>query len=560
MLSLFVMVGLLSAVSTFGIGRWKQLGALRVLLLIVGPIIDAYIAYYFLHWISVSGATLWAGSLALGLMSHVLLQPLLVPQRLVVWRLATKNIVRRKRQAALLMVGLIVASAIITSSMIVGDSLDATVRNEVEGAWGQTDITVSGFDLSKGERVTLSEVLANEVWDGIQSNGILASSVEAQQQGIVASVSTSSSESSLTGVTWMAMNSSIDSLEYWPKIGTSADGIRYSTLNEANFFSQNYQVAVNQVLADELNLSKGDRFDLGWYVTDDGQRKRIDAQVEVHSVVANQGQGASAGTQAPALFTDLETAQSMQKMVGRINTIYYGVDDKHEQSEQIQPVLDELQTVLDQYIRSEDVGLSLDLDASSNSLTLSSSQGLGRLSGELVRCLRENMTALSPNASMMEVLQVQMVEMEHENQQILTLADYEITELWSGQRGLWHFTPSGAGFQIEGDGAAWVWRVTGSGIANDFTLDHTGQYGLIATDGELIVGYEGELDDDEWASYSSTGNFLSVAQASEGWWALEENNASLILHSFNLDLSLHDSTVLNLDLPSTILSTQLLSG
>ena len=105
MLSLFVMVGLLSAVSTFGIGRWKQLGALRVLLLIVGPIIDAYIAYYFLHWISVSGATLWAGSLALGLMSHVLLQPLLVPQRLVVWRLATKNIVRRKRQAALLMVG-----------------------------------------------------------------------------------------------------------------------------------------------------------------------------------------------------------------------------------------------------------------------------------------------------------------------------------------------------------------------------------------------------------------------------------------------------------------------
>ena len=560
MLSLFVMVGLLSAVSTFGIGRWKQLGALRVLLLIVGPIIDAYIAYYFLHWISVSGATLWAGSLALGLMSHVLLQPLLVPQRLVVWRLATKNIVRRKRQAALLMVGLIVASAIITSSMIVGDSLDATVRNEVEGAWGQTDITVSGFDLSKGERVTLSEVLANEVWDGIQSNGVLASSVEAQQQGIVASVSTSSSESSLTGVTWMAMNSTIDSLEYWPKIGTSTDGIRYSTLNEANFFSQNYQVAVNQVLADELNLAKGDRFDLGWYVTDDGQRKRIDAQVEVHSVVANQGQGASAGTQAPALFTDLETAQSMQKMVGRINTIYYGVDDKHEQAEQIQPVLDELQTVLDQYIRSEDVGLSLDIDASSNSLTLSSSQGLGRLSGELVRGLRENMTALSPNASMMEVLQVPMVEMEHENQQILTLADSEITELWSGQRGLWHFTPSGAGFQIEGDGAAWVWRVTGSGIANDFTLDHTGQYGLIATDGELIVGYEGELDVDEWASYSSTGNFLSVAQASEGWWALEENNASLILHSFNLDLSLHDSTVLNLDLPSTILSTQLLSG
>jgi len=559
MLSLFIMVGLLSAVSTFGIGRWKQLGALRIFLLIFAPVVDAYIAYFFLNWISVSGATLWAGSFALGVMSHILLQPMLVPQRLVVWRLATKNIVRRKRQAALLMVGLIVASAIITSSMIVGDSLDATVRNEVEGAWGETDITVSGFDLSKGERVTLTEVLANEVWQGVQSNSILASSIQAQQQGIVASVSTSSNASSLTGVTWMAMNSSIDSLEHWPKIGTSGDGIRYSTLNEANFFSQQYQVAVNQVLADELNLVEGDRFDLGWYVTDDGQRKRIEAQVEVHSVVANQGQGASAGTQAPALFTDLKTAQSMQKMVGKINTLYYAVDDKHEQAEQIQPVLDELQTVLDQYIRAEDVGLSLDIDTSTNSMTLSSSQGLGRLSGELVRGLRENMTVLSPDASMMEVLQVPMVEMEYENQQILTLADSEITELWAGQRGLWHFTPSGAGFQIEGDGAAWVWRVTDSGIVNDFTLDSSGQYGLIATDGELIVGYEGELDDDTWASYSSTGNFRSVAQASNGWWALEEHNASLILHSFNLDLSHHDSIVLDIDLPSTILSTHLLS-
>ena len=100
LLSLFIMVTLLSAVSTLGIGRWKQLGAWRVLLLIFAPVADAYIAFFFLEWISVSGATLWAGSFALGLMSHVLLQPLLVPQRLVVWRLATKNILRRKRQAS----------------------------------------------------------------------------------------------------------------------------------------------------------------------------------------------------------------------------------------------------------------------------------------------------------------------------------------------------------------------------------------------------------------------------------------------------------------------------
>ena len=61
----------------------------------------------------------------------------IVPQRLVVWRLAKENILRRKRQAALLMAGLVIASAIITFSLVVGDSLDATITQEVEGAWGK---------------------------------------------------------------------------------------------------------------------------------------------------------------------------------------------------------------------------------------------------------------------------------------------------------------------------------------------------------------------------------------------------------------------------------------
>ena len=195
------MVALLSAASTFGIGRWKQLGVSKISLLIFGPVIDALLGYLLLDWLSVSGLTLWAGAFSFGLISHVLIQPLLVPQRLVVWRLAKQNILRRKRQAALLMVGLIIASAIITSSMVVGDSLDATVRYEVEGAWGETDITISGFDLSVGQRVTLSESLANEMWDGIQDNPTLRDVIEGQQQGLVASASVASPDASLTGVT-----------------------------------------------------------------------------------------------------------------------------------------------------------------------------------------------------------------------------------------------------------------------------------------------------------------------------------------------------------------------
>jgi len=554
---LSIVVALLSAVSTFGIGRWKQLGVRKVALLILGPVIDALLGYLFLDWLSVSGLTLWAGAFAFGLISHVLIQPLLVPQRLVVWRLAKQNIFRRQRQAALLMVGLIIASAIITSSMVVGDSLDATVRYEVEGAWGETDITVSGFDLTVGERVTLSEPLAHEMWDEIQDELSLNAVIKGQQQGLVASASVASMDTSLNGVTWMAMNSSIDGEHIWPKIGSQSQGIRYADLYQANLFSPQKYIAVNEVLAEELGVSVLDELEVGWYVTQDSKRVRVESSLIILDIVANEGQGASAGTQAPALFTDLATAQSLQHLNGSINSLYYAVNDAHDDAEHIEPIVDQVEQLLDRLIQATDVGLKVDSDENTNSITLTSSHGLGRLSGDLVRGLRGNVSQLSPGSSMMEVLQVPMIELMENNQQILTLADSDISQLQAGERGLWHFSPSGAGFQMEGEGEAWVWRVDEGGIAHDFTLDTSGEYGLIATDTGLIVGYEGDLQADEWASFDSEGEMVSVTAELNRWWALEQTSSTFKLHSFSLDLEQHSVSNLSLNIPSTVLSTQL---
>ena len=140
---LLLLVGIPAGLSTIMIGRSRQLSLTTKGLLILGPVVDGLIAHYLFEWLGITGITLWVGSLSIALISHVLLQPMLVPQRLVVWRLAKQNIMRRKRQAALLMAGLIIASAIITSSLVVGDSLDATIIKEVEGSWGETDITLS---------------------------------------------------------------------------------------------------------------------------------------------------------------------------------------------------------------------------------------------------------------------------------------------------------------------------------------------------------------------------------------------------------------------------------
>ena len=108
-----MLVGIPAGLSTIMIGRSRQLSLTTKGLLIFGPVFDGLIAYYLFEWLEISGITLWVGSLSIAMISHVLLQPVLVPQRLVVWRLAKQNIIRRKRQAALLMAGLVFSAGVL---------------------------------------------------------------------------------------------------------------------------------------------------------------------------------------------------------------------------------------------------------------------------------------------------------------------------------------------------------------------------------------------------------------------------------------------------------------
>ena len=204
--------------ATWGLTRTHKISLISGIGLLLVPILDGGIAFALLTAFSVEGATRFVGAFSFGLLSMIFVQPLLVPQRLVVWRIARETVLRRKRQAALLMLGLIIASAIITSSLVVGDSLDATVQYEIEGAWGETDITVSGIDLSTGERVAISESIAHDVWARLQSDDGLNNVMLGQQQGLIAGVSVEAQERSLPTITWLALNSSIDGQEVCQKL------------------------------------------------------------------------------------------------------------------------------------------------------------------------------------------------------------------------------------------------------------------------------------------------------------------------------------------------------
>ena len=542
--------------ATWGLTRTHKISLISGIGLLLVPILDGGLAFALLTAFSVEGATRFVGAFSFGLLSMIFVQPLLVPQRLVVWRIARETVLRRKRQAALLMLGLIIASAIITSSLVVGDSLDATVQYEIEGAWGETDITVSGLDLSTGERVAISESIAHDVWTRLQSDDDLNNVMLGQQQGLIAGVSVEAKERSLPTITWLAFNSSIDGLEVWPKIGEN-NGVRYGDIGSVNGQDLPLHIVVNQVLADELELSQGETIELGWYVTEENQRKRSTSIATVLEVVSNSGQGAAAGTSAPAVFTDLSTAQRLQGMEGQLNTIYYAVDDVHDEAPAINAVVESIEQHLDSVMLAEDVGLSIATDEATGAITVSSERGLGRLSGDDVLALRSNLTELGMT-SMMEVLQVPLIDVEHNDEPLLTLASNAIHTLDEGQRALWHASDSGFGFQIDGNGEAWVWRASEGETLHDFTLSFGGQYGIAAHTTGLVVGFEEEVDDEEWAVYDSSGIMHVVTHFNGDWWSVEETNSSIVLHQFSTDLSTHDSHQLELSIPSKIVDIELI--
>ena len=125
-----LVASVLLAMSTTGVvlsGRWGEASWSTRILLLVSGTVDGVVGMALFAWFGLSTATVVAGGFLLGTLSMMFVQPLLLSQRLLVWRLAKENMVRRKRQSALMIAGLVIASAIITSSLVVGDSLDATV-------------------------------------------------------------------------------------------------------------------------------------------------------------------------------------------------------------------------------------------------------------------------------------------------------------------------------------------------------------------------------------------------------------------------------------------------
>lgn len=474
-----------------------------------------------------------------GFVSLLGIQALMSSRRLLAFRLAWQQLNRKKRQAALLMAGLMIGSAIVSSSLIVGDSLDQTVREEVDAAWGDTDVFISGFDTNVGQVTEMPQSLVEEIrganlegLDSIQAGRFLSTSVVTPDGKADPSVA------------WFALEHNEGSV-----IGTAEEGLSWFDLEEINRFSATPQVVVNQVFSDELEVGVGDEIQLGWFVRNQNGVERIEENFTIHQVVAMAGQGQLAGTTSPALFTDLLSAQEWQQSEGNVTSIRISLDGVEEKRSAVTPVIDEIARTLNASIGVNESGLQL--IAESNAVTVASTNGLGRLSPRIVESLVENQTSLMQEAMMMEVLQVPLVGLESSSSNLLTLADGDLNGVMHERGTLWHWGP--AGFGYESNNTSWVWRVPSGEIINDVTID--GGLGFAAFDDGLVLG--NASDDDATDYIIEEREMVAVASNSTSWYAIEGGDAAALWFG-NLDDDSVENTPLSIDLPSTILNWDLM--
>ncbi len=539
LLLLCFVISLLAIIAAIGLRHDCSLKS-RALIIAV-PVLDAILSHFALGWFGLGPVTVFVGSAMFGILSLLGVQALLSPRRLLVFKLAWQQLRRRQRQAALLMAGLMIGSAIISSSLIVGDSLDETVRKEIEAAWGSTDIVISGYDSTIGQVVEIPSSIVDELRiqdvdavDTIQAGRIVSASVETNE-GIAE-----------PNVPWFALEHQEDTL-----IGSSSNGLTWFELEEASRFSNRSIVVINQALADELGVVKDDEIELGWFVRSENGIERVEESFVVHQIVPMANQGQLAGTTAPALFTDLETAQTLQQAGQNVTTIRLSTKGIEQTRDGYSTLIEELELALNQTIDGEDSGLQFLTDDGSDSFTITSSQGLGRIQASLVRSIKENQSELMEDSSLLEVLQVPLISLEVNGSELLTLADGDVNQIIGEENAVWHWGSGGIGYE-RNDNQSWVWRVPSGSIITDVSIDN--EYGFAAYDKGLILG--NSSDEDSTIRLLKDKDIAAV-EVNEGvWFALEEGQNRTLWFG-DLANDSEKPLSLNISAPSTVLSWDL---
>ena len=257
--------------------------------------------------ITQSGMSFWLLGISLHLALRVAIHASLSPRVRMLASIAFRDITVRRRSIAIVFFGLMLGSAVITSSLAVGDSFDATLEDRLVSSLGQTDWVIEGTDPITGMPVMMNQVRIQDALDAIK--------LDSQVDGVSVELHTPASAIRLDG-------SKVDPSAVWlaPDLSARSEGPWYtpesswSALINADGVGDE-PAFINQAFADSMGLIVGDFVDISWTVVLGEEIERQSQQFEIIEILPSSGLGWPVAVQ-PLLITDIDRAQAIRNLPG----------------------------------------------------------------------------------------------------------------------------------------------------------------------------------------------------------------------------------------------------
>ena len=440
-------------------GKWVK-GGLQIANILASLLAIIIVSYLVMEYAANTIGGLGYGwvitSISLGLVVGIVIYSMIrlvsESRQRVLATMALNNLQRRKRNTALVVVGLLVGSAIITSSLVVGDSLDATLQAEYAESLDETDIVIDGTD-SLGMPVWWNQTRAEQMVDELYNE----SDIDAVSIGIKMNIGMKSEvHRKVSADAWLlAMDSEYQQQGSWNPFG-GGGGLHYSEIKDGSAF-------LSQKGADRMDLVVGDLVEISWTeISLSGGINRESSNLTIQAIVPTKASGFVSGGDV-TVYTTLSQAQQILGRQGDVNRIAIsatgGVLDAQDAEKRVMPIIN---STLDQAIIGVDSGLEVAAVPEDFSVGIQRIAGEGLLSGDEVSSLRENISVISPDAMVAELLMSPILLVSHEETNLSGLISSEITSIDSDGVADWYATPAGLSVQKR-ETSQWFSWVPGEG-------------------------------------------------------------------------------------------------
>jgi len=429
------------------------------LLLMIVPIFLTIITMIISDYLYLDLMTSIILSVVIGICSHMSLMIYFSAKHRLLWTLGIRNLLRNKRNTALMMTGLLIGSAIITSSLVVGDSLDATIKEEAYIILGETDIRIrgieNGFSQASGLAKEIDQDLANTFHLELLNSSTVSENMDGFYYGRYVDISLSNPNSGLVepSATWWAADSFNHTNGPWEPLGGEG-GVNYVDMEENEDLSGKNTFVANRILADELGVDEGDEISLSYtkYNPSTGVGTLETILITIWKIVEMEGSSTVRGSTSPVLFSTLDTAQEIQNKKNKVNFIDISAKGGPKDSlNSVDEIYSKVKKIFNNVIKAEDVGFLLQTDFEKKAMSISLQSGDARLSVEMIEEIEEIVENTVSNSSVYKTLQAQLFQVRYRADDIVGILGSDVDSLYVNQELEWYSSSLGVSIYNSSD-------------------------------------------------------------------------------------------------------------